>query len=331
MAEIVPGIHQLKVPIPNNPLGYLNAYLVQGTDGWLMVDTGWNEEASFQSLKEQLEKLGVGFSDISQIVITHIHADHYGLAGRIKKHSPAKLTLHEQDKPFIESRYVNFQGLMARMGELFRRHGVPEHELPRLQGASLPVLGFVEPAWPDILLRGGETISTGRFNLQVIWTPGHSSGHVCLYEKEKKILFSGDHILPIITPNVSYHAESTGDPLGDYIRSLHRVESLEVELVLPAHEHIFTGLKDRIKAILEHHQARKQAIVDTIRHQPRTAYDISGRIPWETMGVPWEKLAAFDKRAAVTETLAHLFSLEGEGKVASLRADGVVLWLVKQD
>lgn len=329
MSEIVPGIHQLKVPIPNNPLGFLNAYLVQGRDGWLMVDTGWNEEASFQSLKEQLEGMGVGFADISRIVVTHIHADHYGLAGRIKKHSPAKLMIHHLEKQFIQSRYVDYQDLMAKMGVLFGRHGVPEPELPRLQGASLPVLGFVEPAWPDVLLQGGETISTGLFDFEVIWTPGHSNGHVCLYERKKQVLLSGDHVLPVITPNVSYHAESTPNPLGDYVAALHKIESLPVDLVLPAHEQIFTNLKKRIEAILEHHESRKEAILGNIRQSPRTAYDISGRIPWETMGVPWEKLAAFDKRAAVTETLAHLFAMEGEGQVKSISSNGVVTWLAK--
>lgn len=326
MPEIVPGIHQLRVPIPDNPLGFLNSYLVRGRDGWLMVDTGWNEEASFQSLKDQLGGLGIGFGDITRIIVTHIHADHYGLAGRIKEHSPANLLMHEAERPFIQSRYVNYEGLMARMGVIFHRHGVPDSELPRLQGASLPVLGFVEPTWPEILLKGGETISTGFFDLEVIWTPGHSSGHVCLYETKARILFSGDHILPVITPNISYHAESTANPLGDYVRALHRIESLPVDLVLPAHEQVFTGLKERIKAILDHHASRKQAILDTIRDEPRTAYDISGRIPWETMGVPWEKLSAFTKRAAVTETLAHLLDMEEEGMVRTVQANTVARW-----
>ena len=329
MSEVIPGIYQLKVPIPNNPLGYLNAYLVQGDDGWLLIDTGWNEEASFQSLKQQLEQMGVGFNDITQIVITHIHSDHYGLAGRIKKLTSARLLIHKADTPFIQSRYVNYDDLMARMGKIFHVHGVPDPELPQFQGASLPVLGFVEPVWPDAMLHGGEVLSTGRFNLQVIWTPGHSSGHVCLYEKDRKILFAGDHVLPVITPNISYHAESTANPLKDYIGSLHEIESLPVDVVLPAHEHMYTGFKERIKAILEHHETRMQAILDTIRKDPRTAYDISGRIPWETMGVPWEKVSAFTKRAAVTETLAHLFSMEADGIVKRIQSNSLVSWLAK--
>ena len=329
MSEVIPGIYQLKVPIPNNPLGYLNAYLVQGNDGWLLIDTGWNEEASFQSLKQQLEQMGVGFNDITQIVITHIHSDHYGLAGRIKKLTSAKLLIHKADTPFIQSRYVNYDDLMSRMGKIFHLHGVPDTELPTFQGASLPVLGFVEPVWPDAMLQGGEVLSTGRFNLQVIWTPGHSSGHVCLYEKDRKILFAGDHVLPVITPNISYHAESTANPLNDYINSLNDMKSLPVDLILPAHEHIYSGLKERINAILEHHEVRMQAILDTIRKEPRTAYDISGRIRWETMGVPWEKVSAFIKRAAVTETLAHLFSMEEAGMVKKIQSNSLVSWLAK--
>ncbi|MFQ5827211.1 MAG: MBL fold metallo-hydrolase, partial [Dehalococcoidia bacterium] len=221
--EVYPGVHQLKVPIPDNPLGYLNAYLVQGRDGWLLVDTGWNTEDAFASLEGQLKGLGVGFGDIAHIVVTHLHPDHYGLAGRLKELSPARLYLHRRDAAFIRTRYVDFEDLLRRMAEFLRVHGVPEDILPQLQMASMPVLPFVAYAEPDVRFEGGETLSTGLFDLEVIWSPGHSPGHICLYERQKRLLFAGDHILPLITPNVSRNVQSGDNPLADYMASLRKM------------------------------------------------------------------------------------------------------------
>ena len=103
------------------------------------------------------------------------------------------------------------------MAALLQRHGVPNSDLPVLGSASMPALQFVTVTFPDRVLYGGETITTGVYDLEVIWTPGHSPGHICLYEPKNQLLFSGDHILPCISPNVSYHVQSGDNPLGDYI------------------------------------------------------------------------------------------------------------------
>ncbi len=324
--EVYPGIHQLKVPIPDNPLGFLNAYLVQGTDGWLLVDTGWNTEDAFASLEGQLKGLGVGFGDIAHIVVTHLHPDHYGLAGRLKEVSPAQLYLHRRDAEYIRTRYVDFQGLLGQMAVHLREHGVPEDILPDLQMASMPVLPFVAYAEPDVRLEGGETISTGLFDLEVIWTPGHSPGHICLYERRTQILFAGDHVLPGITPNVSKNVQSGDNPLEDYISSLKNVGGLEAALVLPAHEKVYQGLQRRVEQILRHHQERNKAILSILGDGTLTACDVSRQIPWNVPGRTWEKLGPLDKRVAVTETLAHLEWLRMEGQVAVSRENGVHLY-----
>ena len=106
MDEIVSGIYQLKIPIPNNPLEYTNIYLLKGDDGHLLIDTGWNDEAAFQSLSNQLDEIGVDFKKISQIIGTHAHFDHYGLVGKLKELSQAKIALHRLDKDLLGSRYT---------------------------------------------------------------------------------------------------------------------------------------------------------------------------------------------------------------------------------
>src|SRR3990172_4569551 len=248
--EIAPGVHQLKIPIPDNPLGSINSYLIQGDKGCLLIDTGWNTDEAFHRLEEELRQIGLWFQDITLIVITHVHPDHYGLAGRIKQTAPTRFAFHLWEKALIESRYIQFAELEAKIGRFLRSHGIPEDIAAPLQTASRPALDFVTVAWPDEVLYGGETLTFGEFQLEVLWTPGHAPGHVCLYEPAKKLLFAGDHILPTITPNVHYHLQSGSNPLSDYLNALRQLQRLPVDLVLPAHEHIFTDMGERIQAII---------------------------------------------------------------------------------
>ncbi len=326
--EIVTGIHQIKVPIPDNPLGFLNCYLVQGKNGWLMVDTGWYTQEAFNALEAGLKDMGLGFTDIETIVVTHVHADHYGLAGRIKQVSPdTKLLAHRWEGDLIESRYIKFAELRDKMGAVLALHGVPPIDLASLQSASMPVLEYVTVTMPDQSLYGGEVLNTGIFNLEVLWTPGHSPGHICLWEAEHRILFSGDHILPVITPNISYHVQSGDSPLGDFINSLNKLRNLPAAQVLPAHEHIFTNLRERIEEIKEHHEQRKEEIRRTISQEPQNAWFISSQITWN-VPQPWDQFNPLDRRIAVTETVAHLEYMRYEGTVERLFQDGTILYRV---
>ena len=219
-AKEIPGIHRLKIPIPETSLQYVNVYLVKGSNGYLLVDTGWDNSTAFDSLKRQLDEIGIAFKDISKILVTHIHPDHYGLVGRLKQLSGAEFALSDQEQKMIDARYINMDDLLRRTTDLLQMNGVPARELPGLQKASLPVAKYVAPTYPDVVLHDGKTYSNGVFNFQVVWTPGHSQGHICLYEPTRKILLSGDHILPTISPNIGLHPQSGENPLGDFIDSL---------------------------------------------------------------------------------------------------------------
>jgi glyoxylase-like metal-dependent hydrolase (beta-lactamase superfamily II) len=328
--EVAPGIYQLKVPIPNNPLENLNCYLIEGNDGWLMLDTGWFTPETFDSLKNGLKDLGITLTDISTIVVTHVHPDHFGLAGRIKHVSPdTKLLTHRLEADLIDSRYIKFSALQRKMGAMLSRYGVPSLELSALESSSMPALEFVRITFPDSTLYGGEIIATGRYNLEVIWTPGHSMGHICLYEPRNQLLFSGDHILPNITTNVSYHVESGDNPLGDYLYSLHKLENLPVEKILPAHEDIFTGLRGRITELEEHHNNREAEIQQAILKGTRSAYEISSQITWNIPDLDWDNLPPLHKRIAVMETIAHLECMRWEGKVQRIVEDDFLMFGLK--
>ena len=338
MNEVIPGIYRLKLPLKltddasvrltDTAPGYVNAYLVRGDNGHLLVDTGWDTPDSFDSLQKQLAEIGVKVQDISRIVVTHIHPDHYGLVGKLKQLTQAEFVLHQVEYKMIETRYANMERLLRQTAQWLHSNGVPPEELPKLQTSSVGLAKFVVPASPDVKIHGGETITTGISTFQVLWTPGHSPGHICLYEAAKKTLISGDHILPTITSHVGQHPQSGENPLGGYINSLNEIKPLDINLVLPGHENPFTELKPRIDKLIQHHAQRNDKILAGIKIEPKTAYQISRGMVWlsDAGGARWQKLAPFDKRLAVLETLSHLEFMMTNGRVNKFSRNGIIYY-----
>ncbi len=324
MTEVFKGIHWFKLPIAvdDSTLEHINVYLIRGNDGYLLVDSGWNTDISFSILHNHLVKNKVSFEDISQILVTHTHPDHYGMAGRIKELSGATLAMHHLEEKFIDPRYVHLEGLLQETGRLLEANGLPHGEMVKLRDATIGMTPYVKPALPDIRLRDSDTITTGEFTFRVVWTPGHSSGHICLYEPDKKILLSGDHILPRITPNVSVHPQSIENPLGRYIEALKEIRRLDIELTLPGHDEPFNDPTQRIDAIIEHHIQRNLEILISMQQKSRNTYQIAQELTWGT-NAKYRDLPDFHKRMAVFETLAHLEMMTAEGNLDRLPGKGV--------
>ena len=323
--EVAPGIYQLKIPIPNNPLGFINSYLVISGQESLLIDTGWNTDEAFESLNQQLAEAGVKLGDLKYIAITHIHPDHYGLVGRLERQSKAALVIHEIERNLLPSRYVHYEDLMEEMDRWLAINGVPPEDRSSLNRASIEILGLVDVAMPDLTVHGGEHLLLGDLDLEILWTPGHSAGHICLYERSRKWLFSGDHILPKITPNISMNSQSIGNPLVDYLNSLRQMEQLTTDLVMPGHGAVFTNLAGRIKEIEQHHEKRLGEIMESFQGISKTAYQIAIDISWF---LPFNKLAPFSKRMAITETLAHLELLLAQGRLIKTEQDGIIWYAV---
>lgn len=328
MTEIIPGIHWFKLPMiisDESGLAFVNVYLIRGNRGYLLVDSGWNTDASFAALKKGMAEIGSDIKEIAQVVVTHIHPDHYGMAGRIKKLSGASLAMHHIEKGFIDSRYVAMESLINQIDRLLIANGVPPKMIGSLTRATVGLEQYVVPAYPDITLRDGETVTTGLFTFNVHWTPGHSSGHICLYEPEKKVLLSGDHILPTITPNVSVHPQAIENPLGRYFASLNELKQLDVELALPGHEKPFTDFRKRVDTILKHHEERNGEILAALADEPGTSFQIAQEVRWGTKG-SWSSLPDFHKRMAILETLAHLEMMAAQGRVDRLPGEDIMLF-----
>jgi glyoxylase-like metal-dependent hydrolase (beta-lactamase superfamily II) len=329
--QVLNGVHQIKSPCPGDASWYTNVYVIEGGDGHIMVDSGWDSQESLWALQEGIKAANLKLRDITKVVITHIHPDHYGLSTKIKQICGAQVAIHRMEAGSISSRYNDFADLIQKTEELLRQNGVPQDELPQLKGASLWMHKYVTPDAPEVMLEDGDTISNDSFELEVLWTPGHSPGHICLYERERRFILTGDHVLYDTTPHVGLNPQSGDNPLGNYISSLKKLERLKVNFILPGHGPVFNALGLRIEKILQHHEERKRAIMQALRDGLKTAYEIAQQIPWMANEgrSAFQDLPVWDKRMAVTETLAHLKLLMEEEKVGNVDMDGASLYLAK--
>lgn len=306
------GLWSIPVPIPDNPLRYVLVYAFETDRGPYIVDAGWNTDDAWDTLVAGLATAGFAVTDVQGVLVTHIHPDHYGLAGRVRDASGAWVALHPADAALLDERYDDPTALLAKVQAMLVRNGAPPEETESLAWASMPMRSRVGAGRPDVLIEDGDKPEVPGWDLEAIWTPGHSPGHLCFYEPANRLMLSGDHVLPRITPNISYHPQAGPDPLGAFLASLDKVAAYPADEVLPAHEHRFEGLAARVAELKAHHEDRFAEATAAIADGVDTAWGIAGRFTWSR---PWEQITGFMRRAAVGETLAHLRALEVRGVV----------------
>ena len=329
--EIVSGVHQIKLPFPLEMSGHVNVYVVEGSKGNILIDSGWGGSEGLWAFREGLRENRLKFQDIKWIVITHIHPDHYGLASKLKEFCGAEVAMHRVEAELINSRYKDFGGLLKEMDEELNKNGVPQSELSELKEVSLWMEQFVSPDLPDVMLDDGDRLSNGSFEFEVLRTPGHSPGHICLYEPRKRWLFCGDHVLFETIPHVGLHPQSGDNPLRDYINSLEKVEALKIGFIFPGHGPVFNSLKLRAAEILRHHEQREKAVMKVLNEGLKTAYQVAAEIPWkaEAGGVAFKDLTPWNRRLAILKVIAYLKLLTFENKVGKIDEGGVSLYLAK--
>lgn len=306
--ELFKGINQIQLPLSKAGIESVNVYIIEGTGGNLMIDTGWNTPEAFNTLAQEMKNSGFAMRDITDIVVTHFHPDHIGLAGKISELSGAKIAICEIENNLIESRYLHPDGLVREMTAFFASNGVPDWELKMISEASFNIRSFVSPFTATSLLKHGDKVSMEPYEFQVLHTPGHSPGHICLYEPNKKYLFAGDHVLAETVPNVGYYPQTGEDPLGDYVNSVDSLKDLEVRFVFPGHSAVFSGLVPKIDDIMRYHKDRMIRIQRIMGVETKSAYDVAKELTWIVRGeeMPYDKLEPIDRRLAVLTVLAQL-------------------------
>ncbi len=312
------GLWSVPVPIPGNPLGKTLVYVLESERGPVLIDAGWEHPEAWRALKKGLGGLGVGVEDVYGVVVTHMHPDHAGLAGRIRERSGAWIAMHRADAELIdlmrtEAEKPDGEGPL----QWLLRAGATEREREELEDSG----GQVDPpARPDRILEDGDLVDLPGRRLRTVWTPGHSPGHICLHLEDRDLLFTGDHLLPEITPHVGLYPydRPDEDPLGGYLASLARTAEMGVEDAMPAHQYAFSGIPRRAKEIIEHHEERLAELLDLLEDEPQTLWTITSRCAWS---YPWETMAPISRHLATGETAAHLRVLEHRGQARRAGSD----------
>jgi len=324
--EIFPDLYKLRIPLPIPSLRYLNSYLVKARDQCLLIDTGMCSDAAFNELRRQLAEIGIQPQNLTEILVTHFHIDHVGLISRLRKLSGAKLLVSAKESQ--ATRLTTSQSQWERWAHFYEDAGIPTETLEQMLRATPSHLYseiYEEICKPSRSLRTGDEISIGEYSFRTVWTPGHSPGHICLYEPERRLLIAGDHILLTITPHVTQWREE-GNPLAEYLTSLKKVGKLDVDVVLPGHGELFNDHRKRIKELEDHHESRAMEILSELQTQRLTAYQIASRIHWDVEFPSWDRFPAFQKFLAVGETLAHLRFLEEQNQVRKVKQGRALLY-----
>ncbi|NBE53628.1 MBL fold metallo-hydrolase [Streptomyces sp. YC537] len=308
------GLWSIPVPIPDNPLRYVLVYALESGDGTVLIDAGWPAEEPWRALCDGLTGIGTGVENVKAVLVTHNHADHLGLAGRVREASGAYVALHALDASPLGPEPGTREEWRGDLLRHLTGNGMPDAEAVTTVDAMNADLLF-GAARPDVLLQDGERIKLPDLDLNVVWTPGHSPGHSCFHEPGRRLLFSGDHVLPRITPAVGVYARTVGDPLADFLLSLERLARFDVEEVLPAHEYRFRRLDQRLAQMARHHTERLAETFAAVRAEPgATGWELAARLEWSR---PWQAFGTQQRRFALGETLAHLQLLATRGEIST--------------
>jgi len=303
------------VELPNSPLRNINAYLIKGKDRNLLIDTGFKQETCRRTLLLGLSELEGSMED-TDIFLTHLHADHTGLAAEIAGER-SKIYMSRDDC----ARVAGFQTPEEddkRLAE-FYVYGFPDEFIREFAlGRSRYRTGDL--AQRVTCVEDGAVLSYGGRKLRTILTPGHTPGHMCLYDAADKVMFLGDHVLFDITPNITAWP-GFKDSLGAYVNSLLDISGYDVDVALPGHRGVTGSMSDRIGAIIEHHGRRVRELADVLDDHPgETAYQLAGHLSWNIrFNGDWECFPLEQKFFAVGETRAHLDYLVIRGRAVRER------------
>lgn len=323
------GINQINIGFSN----IVSLYLFNIKDKLFLIDAGYSTKYWQNAFFKALKDLQINLEDIDYCIITHEHPDHTGLVKILKKANPKiKICLHKIAHELAKVRRnliedINIEERIKERGQLLVSYGLKKEEVALMMqrfGTGRMRFEYIEP---DLLLNNDDKILDGE--LQIVHSPGHSVGHICIYYPKKGILFSGDHILSKITPHLGtlvipgaeeFNKKNNYENiLEHYLRSLDRIDELNARIILPGHEQIIYNPHERITAIKNHHQNRLYEISKIIQNNPITPLQIA-------LNHFGNDLDQMNQILAISESLVHLDYLEVHNKVYKKKEDGLLLY-----
>ncbi|TDD03777.1 MBL fold metallo-hydrolase [Saccharopolyspora terrae] len=319
---VVPGVHRIPLPLPLTGLTAVNAYLLEGPDGLILIDPGWASPANEEAIAAALHALGHQLSDLTTCLATHHHWDHYTQAYAWRDTLRTRLLVGREEHHSIGA-YGQHSARFPMHPELLDRCGAPELAA-RLQTEEPPEHEKDVPyGLPDGWLEHGERIPLAHDALEVIATPGHTRGHIVYQHSAAGVLFSGDHVLPTITPSLGFEMSPAPRPLRSFLSSLRLLLNQPDAALLPAHGLVTTSTHSRVRELLDHHQQRLDEVEHILMAGATTAYDVAARLPWTRHRRRLDHLALEHQMSAVMEIEAHLDVLSMTGRVTSTNNSAV--------
>ncbi|NLW41332.1 MAG: MBL fold metallo-hydrolase [Tissierellia bacterium] len=317
--EVYPDIYLLEIPLPNNPLRALNSYIIKSDNESLIIDTGFNMKECKDALMEGLEELNIDLNNC-KLLISHLHSDHSGLAASLNQEG-VKVYAGEIDGNMIndmttEEYWKQFDDYKILFD--LERDNISIDDHPGYKYCPKETVEFIP-------LKEGQILTIGDYQLEVIDIPGHTPGHIGLYERRHKLFFGGDHVLNRITPNISFWGFDQ-DILATYFESLKKVYDYPIDYLFSSHRSIVRDHRKRIEELLKHHQERLDEIREIIRDEKMTVRDVAAKMNWDLRYDNWEDFPSPQKWFASGETMSHLEHLVHIGEAEKTKENGILYY-----
>lgn len=311
---VAPGVHRIPLQLPLTGLAAVNAYLLEAPDGLILIDPGWAGKDNEEAIVAALHRLGHKLSDLTTCLATHHHWDHYTQAYAWRDSLNTRLLVGREEHHSIEAYRVHTV-MFPEHPQLLRRCGAPELAA-QLQTEEPPEHEKNVPYGPpDAWLEDGERLSLRQGALEVVATPGHTRGHVAYRHSEAGLLFSGDHVLPTITPSLGFEMAPAPHPLSSFLSSLRLLLDQPDTTLLPAHGPVTVSTHSRVREILEHHEQRLDEVQEILTTGATTTYDVAAQLPWTRRRNRLHDLPLAHQMSAVMEIEAHLEVLSMLGRI----------------
>jgi glyoxylase-like metal-dependent hydrolase (beta-lactamase superfamily II) len=319
--EVVPGVHRIPLPLPNDGLRAVNVYVIGGPDGPVLVDSGWAIPQGLEQLRDGLKQLGAELADVKRFLITHMHRDHYSQAIGLRREFGTRVTLGAEERWSLDA--TMRPGRQTAEEQVVYLRELAAHEIADEMEKHRGKLNRDEWELPTDWFTNGEQIDANGRSLEVVETPGHTRGHVVFYDTPAGLLFSGDHVLPTITPSIGFEPAMTDDPLGAFLASLAIVRARPDALLLPAHGPVSPSAHARVDELVEHHRLRLDTMAAVLGWGVDTAAQVAAKVTWTRRERSLDELDLFNQFLAVCETGAHLNLLVSQGRATMTTTDGV--------
>jgi glyoxylase-like metal-dependent hydrolase (beta-lactamase superfamily II) len=317
--QLAQDLFRIKVRL-HGPLRDLNSYVFLGKKRNLLIDTGFNEKLCLDDLQTGIRELGLDMAR-TDVLATHTHSDHCGLVGNIAA-PDAKVYMSTVDGTSLAARFAHTRDYYAECGPRFLEDGFPK-ELWEYASKCNDAVAFDATVPHDLtFLNENDVVRVGERELRVINTPGHTPGHMCLYDEKEKLMVLGDHVLFDISPNITWW-KAMDNALKSYLVSLRKIAQYSVEIPLPGHREVKGTTAERIEALFTHHRKRLDETREIIRRNPGiSGYGIAQRLTWKIRAKGWDDFPVSQKWFAFGEALAHIDYLVAAGRVRREIEDG---------